>query len=179
LEAAQRLRREATEWLKEHQPESAALEHVIDSVFGNSYFDRLRRWVGRRLPSDFDSASSTGFDKADTLVRQLAQEGFRKQLSEEELRWLASPEAENVWAFGHRLGELDETGSLTSAIVAVSSADLNCMLLASYLVTSPFQGTYPENLAEPMLIEWRTKGAEVQISPVGKPAWGVKDTDVS
>jgi hypothetical protein len=129
LEAAQRLRREAAEWLNEHQPESAALEHIIDSVFGDSYFDRLRRWVGRRLPSDFDSTSPTGFDKADTLVKQLAEEGFRKQLSEEELRWLASPEAENVWPFGHRLGELDETGSLISSIVAISPADLNCMFV--------------------------------------------------
>jgi hypothetical protein len=134
LEAAQRLRREAAEWLNDHESERMALDHVIDSVFGTSYFDRVRRWIGRRLPSDFDATSPTGFDKVDTLVRQLADEGFRRGLSQEEQSWLASPEAENVWSFGLRLGELDNGRTLINTIIAVSPTDLNCLFLASYLV---------------------------------------------
>lgn len=132
LEAAERLKREAGEALGESQREQ--LQKVIESTFGASYFGRLRRWVGHRLPSDFDLEGKKGYVTADQKTVELADEGFRNGVSDEELKWLASTEAEHVWVFGKKLGELDNNETFLHRIIPVSSNDLNAMLLGSYLV---------------------------------------------
>jgi hypothetical protein len=77
--------------------------------------------------------SASGYGAADERVQHLAEEGFKQGLSKTELSWLASPDAEHVWVFGHRLGELDVEGKFFSEIVEVTPNDVNCMLLASYV----------------------------------------------
>lgn len=109
------------------------IQEVRERAFGTDYFSRLRRWAGKRIHGDFDMASTSGYGAADEAVQRLAEEGFAEGLGEAELAWLASPEAEHVWIFGHRLGELDREGMLFSEIVKVTSNDTNCMLLAAYI----------------------------------------------
>lgn len=109
------------------------IEKLRERTFGTDYFSRLRRWVGKRIHGDFDMNSHSGYGAADDRVQRLAEEAFAEGLGERELVWLASPEAEHVWIFGHRLGELDREGKFFSEIVKVTPNDINCMLLASYV----------------------------------------------
>jgi len=109
------------------------VNRIRDSVFGSTYFERLRRWVGNRLPGDFDSHGESGFEAADQRVVKLAEEGFQTEIGEAEIAWLSSPEAQNVWLFGKRLGELDKVERFRDRIVIAAPNDVNCMLLASYL----------------------------------------------
>ena len=111
----------------------ARVAKIRESAFGASYFDRLRRWVGRRLLGDFNPNGTSGFEVADERVVQLADEGFRQGVAPHELAWLVTPEAENVWVYGRRLGELDQAGTFFEQILEASPDDVNCLLLASYL----------------------------------------------
>ena len=134
LDACLRLESEAGEKLSEQQKKE--LMAVRSSVFDSSYFASLKRWVGRRLHADFDLEGGTGEQQADRIAEELAEEGLARGMSDEELAWLASPEAENVWVFGLRLGELDGEMKFFKRIVASSSEDVNTLLLAAY-----FNGT--------------------------------------
>jgi len=129
---------ESCDWLSkvENLPDDfrRRIQEVRDRAFGKDYFSRLRRWVGKRIHGDFDMNNpSGGYGVADDRVQRLAEEGFAEGLPEAELRWLASPEAEHAWSFGHRLGELDREGKFFSEIFKVTPNDVNCMLLASYI----------------------------------------------
>jgi hypothetical protein len=62
-------------------------------------------------------------------------------LSGEQLKWLASHEAENVWQFAQRLGELDTEGNFEARIKEVTEDNFNCLLLAGYLT-----GRYPAGM---------------------------------
>jgi hypothetical protein len=109
------------------------IEKVREGAFGTDYSSRLRRWVGKRIHGDFDMNSASGYGAADERVQHLAEEAFEGGLGERDLTWLASPEAEHVWIFGHRLGELDREGRFFTEIINVTLNDVNCMLLASYI----------------------------------------------
>jgi hypothetical protein len=111
----------------------ARVQQVRDAAFGQTYFDRLRRWVGIRLNSDFDMEGTSGFDAADKRAIQLAEEGFQNGIGASEMNWLASPEAQNVWPYGKRLGLLDRKGVFWERIIQATPDDINCMLLVSYL----------------------------------------------
>jgi hypothetical protein len=111
----------------------ARVKRIRDSVFGTTYFDRLRRWVGGRLPEDFDPNSGSGFDAADRRVMELADEGFQNGIGSTEITWLSSKKAENVWPFGRRLGELDTEDRFRDRIFEAAPDDENCMLLAAYV----------------------------------------------
>jgi len=131
IDSAQRLLEEASQLLDESERET--LEKIVANAFGASYFDRLRRWVGRRANADYDLSGGTGYEAADLKAAELAAEGLAQGISREEISWLASKEAENVWVFGKRLGELDTKGTFLERILSATSDDLNCMLLSSYL----------------------------------------------
>jgi hypothetical protein len=128
---------ESCDWLSKLEGLSpdfqSRIQKVRDGAFATDYFSRLRRWVGKRIHGDFDMESTSGYGAADNQVQHLAEEGFAEGLGEPELLWLASPEAEHVWIFGHRLGELDREGNFFSKIMKATSDDINCMLLASYV----------------------------------------------
>jgi hypothetical protein len=111
----------------------AKVKWIRDSAFGNTYFDRIRRWVGGRLPEDFDPNSASGFDAADRRVMELAEEGLKSEIGSAEMEWLSSREAENVWPFGRRLGELDKDEKFRERIFQAAPDDENCMLLAAYV----------------------------------------------
>ena len=109
------------------------VKQIRDSAFGTTYFDRLRRWIGGRLPEDFDPSSQMGFDAADRRVMELAEEGFRNEIGVGEIKWLSSHEAENVWPFGRRLGELDMEEKFRDRIFDAAPDNENCLLLAAYV----------------------------------------------
>jgi hypothetical protein len=114
------------------------LRQAREKVFGDSFFDQLRRWVGKRLHTDYDLKHDSGYASADEQVIRLAEVAANHGLSEEELQWLGSPEAENVWTFSQRLGELDKEGRFEALIKRVTKDTFNCLLLAGYLA-----GRYP------------------------------------
>ena len=132
IDASQRLLKESTAILDNDARHT--LEQIVAGAFGASYFDRLRRWVGRRAHAAYDLTGGTGFAVADNKVVELAEEGFSNGIGDPELSWLASSEAEYVWVFGKRLGELDSGRLFLDRVVSATSPDLNCMLLSSYLV---------------------------------------------
>jgi hypothetical protein len=109
-----------------------------EKAFGTSFFDQLRRWVGKRLNTDYDLAQERGYASADQQVIRLAAEAADRGLSAEELNWLASSDAQNAWLFGRRLGELDTVGSFEAPIKDVTEDNVDCLLLAGYLT-----GKYP------------------------------------
>jgi hypothetical protein len=109
------------------------LRQTREKVFGASFFDQLRRWVGKRLHTDYDLEHDSGYASADQKAIRLAEDASNNGLNEEELKWLGSPEAENVWPFGRRLGELDAEGRFEAQIKRVTEDDFNCLLLAAYL----------------------------------------------
>lgn len=132
LDSAQRILKEAAQALDDR--EKGVLKQIIEGAFGTTYFDRIRRWIGRRANTDYDLDGGTGYNRADAEVVLLAEEGFRNGITDAETTWLASPEAENVWLFGKRLGELDAETKFLDRILSATPADVNCMLFASYLV---------------------------------------------
>jgi hypothetical protein len=132
IDSANRLLKEASATLD--NDERQTLVRIAGEAFGPDYFDRLRRWVGRRTHSDYDLEGGTGFNNADRKVVELAEEGFTQGIPDKALAWLTLPEAENVWVFGRRLGELDTDRLFLEPIISKTPADLNCMLLSSYLV---------------------------------------------
>jgi hypothetical protein len=117
------------------------LQQVREKVFGPSFFDQLRRWVGERLNTDYVLENDSGYASADQHVIRLAEDAAEKGLSEEELKWLASREAENVWPFGQRLGELDAAGRFEAPIERATEDNFNCLLIAGYLT-----GRYPAGM---------------------------------
>jgi len=131
LDACLRLQKEGGEQLSKTQ--RTELEDLSRQLFGASYFARIKRWVGRRLNVDFDLKEDKGYAEADAVTVALADEGFNNGISDEELAWLASAEAENVWIFGLRLGELDAELHLFERIVACSPEDVNALFLAAYI----------------------------------------------
>jgi hypothetical protein len=109
------------------------LEIVKRRAFKETYFDRLRRWIGRRPHADFEAEGKPGFEYADHMTRELAEEGLKGGVTDEEFKWLASREAINVWPFGMRLGELDADLRFLPRIVASSKDDNPGSLATSYL----------------------------------------------
>jgi hypothetical protein len=114
------------------------LQNVRQKAFGDSFFDQLRRWVGKRLHTDYDLEHDSGYTSADRQVIRLAEVAFESGLDGEQLKWLASREAENAWPFAQRLGELDTEGSFEAQIKEATEDNFNCLLLAGYLT-----GRYP------------------------------------
>jgi hypothetical protein len=114
------------------EQQRATVTQIRDSAFGTSYFDRIRRWVGTRTFGDFDSHGESGFEAADRRVVELAEEGFQNEIEPEVLEWLSSPQAENVWIFGRRLGEIDSVEKFGKRILHAAPDDVNCVLFAAY-----------------------------------------------
>lgn len=82
-----------------------------EDLLGNSYHDRLRRWVGELNWSDRyqvyrDKENSTNLNQ---ILINLAREGHQyPSLIRPELQWLASPEAQMSGLVAFELGILDE-----------------------------------------------------------------------
>ena len=131
VDASLRLERDCGEHLSAEQKEQ--LENVRLEIFDDTYLGKLKRWVGRRLHADYTGDVNAALQKWEAMAFALAEEAVVRGISEEELAWLTSTEAENVWPLGLRLGELDVTSKFFDRIVMASSEDINTVALAAYL----------------------------------------------
>ncbi|HEY2548272.1 MAG TPA: ATP-binding protein [Candidatus Acidoferrum sp.] len=131
LDAAKRIEREVGERLSAQEKER--LNAISQRTFDRSFSGRLRRWVGHRIHADYDLAGGTGFDAADVQTRKLAEEAYESDVTPGDLEWLSSREAENVWLFGQRLGELDTKSDYIMRLINNSTKDTDSLLIASYL----------------------------------------------
>jgi len=132
IEACSRIGQVDEGRISEEQKER--LDAIASRAYEISYFGRLRRWVGQRPHTDYDLKGDKGFQRADAITRQLAEEGYKLGISDTELAWLASGEAaQNVWTFGKRLGQVDAELQFFPKMVTVSAADHDSVLLPSYL----------------------------------------------
>ena len=134
-----RSRADAAGWILQHGgpdlsgPQRAALQRLLNAPFGEDFDGQLKRWVGPRLQADFELAGGEGYANADSNVLRLADRAYQQGLGDAELKWLASREAENVWPFGRRLGELDTGRRYLARIIEISPDDVNCLFLAAYV----------------------------------------------
>lgn len=112
----------------------ARFEARAGDLFGRSFRDRLRRYTGRLATTDWPDPDHPAKPKPGVVAATLAEEAIRSpEALRSELGWLTSEEAENVWAFGRRLGELDETHSWLDDLIAAAQAGRNPRLLSAYL----------------------------------------------
>lgn len=130
-------------------PEEARsrLRRIRERAFGSTFTERLHRWVGKRTSSDYDLKGTTAFEAADAQTRKLAEEAIETGLSSDQLQWLCSRYAENVWLFGQRLGEIDTDGRLQNKIIEATPDNVDCLFLASYVWGRDFGGQ-PEEREE-------------------------------
>lgn len=113
-----------------------------DELLGESFHHRLRRWVGEWTSADgpVPRARREEFDRPDPqeMAASLAEEVLETpdQLWPE-LDWLASDAAKNVFFFGRRLGELDQSHIFWAEIEARVRQG-NGQLLASAYIRGQF-----------------------------------------
>ncbi len=108
-------------------------ETLQGQLAGKSFGERLRRWVGSLPIEDFASEPG-GRPAAEEQAIRLADEAFADtSLLQQELDWLASPEAENVIWFACRLGELDSEHRWVEPIILRVRGGRGSTLLAGYL----------------------------------------------
>jgi hypothetical protein len=111
----------------------ARAEQIAYALVGDSYHDRLRRWVGQGSPIDYRDLKERGLRQED-MAAKMAEEGFQNpSLLGDELDWLASPEARLVHAYGRRLGELDHAETWLPELVERVKAGASPGLLGTYL----------------------------------------------
>jgi hypothetical protein len=109
------------------------LEGLAARIYGDSLSDRVRRYTARRSWVDWPGAGSAK-ERPEEIAAQLADEAFSDHdLLETLLPWLCSKEAEAVWPFGHRLGELDSERGLFQRIVEATRLGSSFIFLCAYL----------------------------------------------
>lgn len=107
------------------------------ALIGQSYHDRLRRWIGewttgdRPLPS---SRREKGVETPERKIAALAEEGMQKpDLLRPELAWLASDDARHAYGFGRRIGQLDLDKVLWDDIQSLVVQGKGYTLASSYI----------------------------------------------
>jgi hypothetical protein len=116
------------------QDQRDQFEQFLQELEGGNYRDRLRRWVGKWTNADWLRADDDDPERPYREIAKLANEAFESDhLLREELDWLASPEAENVWTFGYTLGRRDAEHVWLGDLVQHARKGLGLVLLASYL----------------------------------------------
>ena len=107
------------------------LELLAKELLGDSFHDRLRRYVGRW--SGDDRLENNDGGGLEARAAALADDAMGEPAElRSELPWLTSGEAEHVWFFGVRLGELDLSHGWLGELLA-SAIDRDARLLSGYL----------------------------------------------
>ena len=88
LDATKRIEREVGERLT--PVERQKIKEVQTNCFDESFGGKLRRWVGKRIHADYDLEGNTGFKAADIEVQKLAELGYERGVSGDDLKWLGS-----------------------------------------------------------------------------------------
>lgn len=118
--------------LKEEQ--RTKLIQISDMLLGDSYHDRLRRWLGKISPVDWKELKDQD-KRPEEMVLALAEEGFADaDLLQPELSWMGSEEAVQRFLFFKRLGELDEKREWLDRLIDLVQEGGNPNLLSAYLL---------------------------------------------
>lgn len=105
------------------------IERLIEEFAGNAYKEKLRRWIGRLTFQDSDFKGN----KHAEMAMSLAEEGYKNpDILKPEIEWLTSKEAENIWPFGKRLGELDYDRKWLGCIEPFAREGHGQLFLAAY-----------------------------------------------
>ena len=84
------------------------LSALSKRLAGSSFGDRLRRWVGEHIMADWHLERQDLSDSSGREAAALAEEAFvSPNLLRPEMEWLASDQAQHVYFFAQRLGQLD------------------------------------------------------------------------
>ncbi len=108
------------------------IEKFKASIIGDTFRDRLRRWVGPRTHKDW---SEEGRQNIEKQIAALAQEAYKNpDLLLKEINWLASEEAENALFFTRNLGQIDKSKKLLPEFVKVARQKKGIIMLSGYLI---------------------------------------------
>jgi hypothetical protein len=113
--------------------QTAQLETLTSRVYGDNLADQVRRYTAKRSWVDWPSAGFTQ-QRPEEVAAQLADEAFHSvDVLVGLLPWLSSNEAEGVWPFGQRLGELDSERGLFELLAEAAYPAGRYMFLCAYL----------------------------------------------
>ncbi len=116
------------------EDQRTTLIQMADSLLGDSYHDRLRRWVGKVSPVDWKVLKDQS-KKPEEMATALAEEGFADpELLRPELSWLGSDEAVQGFPFFKWFGELDEKHEWMNKLIDVVREGGNPNMLSVYLL---------------------------------------------
>ncbi len=149
-ELLQRLLRDQGKALTEEQRVST--EQWAATLVGNSFHDRLRRWVGKGTLVDHQVLEEAG-TSLEEKAASMAEEGYQNpDALRAELEWLASPDAMHFFFFGRKLGQLDADHVWLEELIAQVRGGGNPGLLTAYLQgrTDAGEGEWVEQLLD----EW-------------------------
>jgi len=126
------------------------IEKFREKIIGETFHDRLWRWIGRR--SHFDWAEESR-KEAEKRINALSEEAYKNPtFLLEEIDWLISSEAENIWPFAINLGKLDKSKSLLPEFVKIARQKKGLMILSGYLVGRASDGE--KEWREELLDKW-------------------------
>jgi hypothetical protein len=135
------------------------IEKWADMLVGDSFRDRLRRWVGKTSLADLQKFEESG-RSPEEMAALMADEGYQNpDALRSELAWLASPDAMYFHSFGRRLGQLDSDHVWLEDLVAQIRNGGNPGLLSAYLKgrTESGEGEWVEQLLD----EWAQNNQEM------------------
>ncbi|MCI0564487.1 MAG: hypothetical protein MN733_38950, partial [Nitrososphaera sp.] len=122
------------------QPEHQALfTSFQQTLAGQTFGERLRRWVGKWTLADNPRPRSKRQERPEApepekMAANLAEEVIvSPELLAEELNWLSSEAAVNVFFFARRLGELDEEARFWNDIESLIQRPNGMLLASAYL----------------------------------------------
>ena len=113
---------------------------LADDLTGSTYEASVHRWVGRRTFADM-RYDEPNLPTPDDEVRQLADRGVGQ--TEEVIRllpWLTSSEAENVYCYARRFGELDHDHKLWPYLDNYIREQTGLIFTSAYLQGNVYAG---------------------------------------
>lgn len=144
------------------EDQRAALVEAAKQIYGDSLADRIKRYVGRWSHVDWPEEGKPEEMRPERIAAQLGEEAVAK-LEElgSLLPWLVSGEADNVWPFGFRLGELDQDFDWFERIFEAIKEGKDPRLLSAYMAGRANAGA--GEWREQTLDEWANSEALAEI----------------
>lgn len=122
----------ALEYEKDHLNESdrSRLEELASTYFGTHFSDRLRRYLGKGMAANILLSEDEWRGELEGLAREAVSS--QAELIDE-LSWLTSGEAEQIWPFAVEIGKLDVTQELLPMLLQAVEGSEDSRLLSGYL----------------------------------------------
>lgn len=111
------------------------LQRKWEELSEKDFHTRLRRWIGQLSFQDMHDNLKSEHTLTEKEITALAKEAIQEpSLLAEELDWLASDHAQQAFAFGRKLGRLDDSKDWFDDIVSRARAGVGYALLSGYLL---------------------------------------------